>query len=95
MNVCVHDSDGALFAKLEADVRRDVITLCTVVRSDGRGVVRTGAGARDIEPRSNNVNRLAEIDGDGRVVRRIETVRDRFGVCDPWPKLDDGRRLAF
>src|SRR5687768_12024860 len=91
LNVCPRERHSALLAELEGRVWRDVITLRTVEGSDRGTVVLAGVGARDVEPRTSHVNRLAEIDGDRCVVWRIETVGDRFRRCDPWTKLHDLR----
>src|SRR5438045_3374030 len=94
VHVTVEDRDGALFAKLESGVRRDVITLRAIVRSDCRAVVLAGVGASDVEPISNDVNSLAEVDCNRGVVRRVETIVDGFSTGDPWTKLNDRRSAA-
>src|SRR3982751_2411896 len=85
------DRDGALVAELEAGVRRDVITLRTVVRSNCRAVVLARVCASDVEPVSDNVDRFTEVDRHRRVVRSVEAIADGLGSRDPWSKLDNRR----
>src|SRR5690242_19155340 len=90
----MEDRDCALFAKLEGDVRRDVKTFRVVVRSDGRAVVLACVGARNVEPVSSHVNGFTEVDGNGGVIRHIETLGNRISIGDPWTKLDNRRRAT-
>src|SRR3569832_2169119 len=94
LHVCVTDRYGALFAKLEARIRRNVVILRIVVRSDSRAVVLARARAGDVEPVSNNIDWFTEIDSHSCVVRHVETVRDRISAGDPRTKLHDRRRTT-
>src|ERR1044072_5886885 len=88
------DGDRTLFAELEARVRRDGETFRAVVRSNGRAVVLSGAGARDVKPVSIDVDRFTEVDSHGCVIRHVEAVGDRISACDPGTKLNDRSRAT-
>src|SRR5687768_3494244 len=88
------DRYRALFTKMEPVVRRNVITLCSVVRSNGCAVVLTGVSAIDVKPTSDDVNCFTEVNGYRCVVRCIEAVSYWLGARDPWTKLDDRRCAA-
>src|SRR5205085_2248843 len=87
--------DGALLAKPEAGVWRDVITLRAVVRSDGGAVVLARVSASDVEPVSYDIDRLTEINADCGVVRCVETGIDGVSAGDPWTKLDNWRGASW
>src|SRR5688572_10355643 len=63
VHVCMEDRYRALFTKMETGVRRDVITLRTVVRSNCCAVVLARVSASDVKPTANNVNRFTEVNG--------------------------------
>src|SRR5437763_12030866 len=95
VHVAVKDRDGALFAKLEAGVWRDVITLRAVVRSDCGAVVLAGVNASDVEPATYDIDRLTEINSNSCVVRCVGTVIDRVSAGHPWTKLDNRRGASW
>src|SRR5215213_8599598 len=91
LHVCMTDRDGALFAKLEAGVRRNVETLRAVVRSNSRAVVLAGVGARDVEPVSDDIDWLTKVNSHSCVVGHVEAIGERLSAGDPWTKLNDRR----
>src|SRR5829696_3353874 len=95
VNVAMENGYGALLAKLEAGVRRDVKSFGAVVRSNSDAIVLARVVAGDFEPVSNYVDWFTEINCDGRVVRRVESVGDWLCTGDPWTKLNDRRRSSW
>ncbi len=76
MDVVVEDCDCALFPKLEACVWCDVITLEIIVGSYCCVVVLTRRRASDVIPVTGDINGLAKVYADSRVIREDARLSD-------------------
>src|SRR6185503_11091823 len=93
VNLVFEDRDRALLAGDEVEIRRDVVILAAAGKR--RAVVLAGAGAIDIEPRADHVNRFGKADLNRCVARSVESVSTRISAQDQRSEFDDWSGLPW